>query len=136
MSQHANEHAIYVISVAAERAGMHPQTLRIYERRGLLHPARTHGGNRRYSELDIARLRRISELTAEGMNVEGIRRVMYLEAEVIRLRNEVDQLRLLASQAIHAVQTRPTTPVSQANIVPLRQAVTVFGHVDSVLRRD
>ncbi|MEI7507684.1 MAG: helix-turn-helix transcriptional regulator [Actinomycetes bacterium] len=136
MSQQANEHAIYVISVAAERAGMHPQTLRIYERRGLLHPARTQGGNRRYSELDIARLRRISELTAEGMNVEGIRRVMYLEAEVIRLRNEVDQLRLLATQAIHAVQLRSGTPTSQANIVPLRQAVTVFGHVDSVLRRD
>jgi len=136
MSQQANEHAIYVISVAAERAGMHPQTLRIYERRGLLHPARTQGGNRRYSELDIARLRRISELTAEGMNVEGIRRVMYLEAEVIRLRNEVDQLRLLATQAIHAVQSRSGTPTSQANIVPLRQAVTVFGHVDSVLRRD
>ncbi|MDA3020966.1 MAG: MerR family transcriptional regulator, partial [Actinomycetota bacterium] len=58
MSQQANEHAIYVISVAAERAGMHPQTLRIYERRGLLQPARTQGGNRRYSELDIARLQR------------------------------------------------------------------------------
>jgi MerR family transcriptional regulator/heat shock protein HspR len=115
---------------------MHPQTLRIYERRGLLHPARTQGGNRRYSELDIARLRRIAELTAEGMNVEGIRRVMYLEAEVIRLRNEVDQLRLLATQAISAVQGRPANTTSQANIVPLRQAVTVFGHIDSVLRRD
>jgi len=136
MSQQTNEHAIYVISVAAQRAGMHPQTLRIYERRGLLHPVRTQGGNRRYSELDIARLRRIAELTAEGMNVEGIRRVMYLEAEVIRLRNEVDQLRLLATQAISAVQGRPANTTSQANIVPLRQAVTVFGHIDSVLRRD
>ena len=129
-------HAVYVISVAAEIAGVHPQTLRIYERRGLLQPARTSGGNRRYSELDIARLRRIAELTAEGMNVEGIRRVMYLEAEVIRLRNEVDQLRLLATQAINAVQGRSANLTSQANIVPLRQAVTVFGHVDSVLRRD
>ena len=136
MSQQTNEHAIYVISVAAQRAGMHPQTLRIYERRGLLQPARTQGGNRRYSELDIARLRRIAELTAEGMNVEGIRRVMYLEAEVIRLRNEVDQLRLLATQAISAVQGRSANLTSQANIVPLRQAVTVFGHIDSVLRRD
>jgi MerR family transcriptional regulator/heat shock protein HspR len=136
MSQQTNEHAIYVISVAAQRAGMHPQTLRIYERRGLLQPARTQGGNRRYSELDIARLRRIAELTAEGMNVEGIRRVMYLEAEVIRLRNEVDQLRLLATQAISAVQGRSANTTSQANIVPLRQAVTVFGHIDSVLRRD
>ena len=133
MSQQANEHAIYV---AAERAGMHPQTLRIYERRGLLQPARTQGGNRRYSELDIARLQRIAELTAEGMNVEGIRRVMHLEAEVVRLSKEVDQLRLLTAQTIHVVQVRPSTPPSQANIVPLRQAVTVFGHVDSVLRRD
>ena len=57
-----NDRAIYVISVAAQLAGMHPQTLRIYERRGLLQPARTQGGNRRYSDIDIARLRRIAEL--------------------------------------------------------------------------
>jgi DNA-binding transcriptional MerR regulator len=67
------DHAVYVISVAAELAGMHPQTLRIYERRGLVQPQRTQGGNRRYSEADIDRLRRISELAAEGMNLEGIR---------------------------------------------------------------
>ena len=71
-----HDQAVYVISVAAELAGVHPQTLRIYERRGLLQPARTQGGNRRYSDIDIARLRRIAELTAEGMNVEGIRRVI------------------------------------------------------------
>ena len=146
MNQQVNENAIYVISVAAQRAGMHPQTLRIYERRGLLQPARTQGGNRRYSEVDIARLRRIAELTAEGMNVEGIRRVMYLEAEVIRLRNEVDQLRLLASQAINAIKTNSSRPDGSANnsradssrsdIVPLRQEVAVFGHVARVLRRD
>ncbi|MFT5025889.1 MAG: MerR family transcriptional regulator/heat shock protein HspR, partial [Ilumatobacter sp.] len=58
--------AVYVISVAAELSGMHPQTLRIYERRGLVEPARTQGGNRRYSDADIAILRRISELTSEG----------------------------------------------------------------------
>jgi MerR family transcriptional regulator, heat shock protein HspR len=100
MSQSSEDRAIYVISVAAQRAGMHPQTLRIYERRGLLQPARTSGGNRRYSETDIARLRRIAELTAEGVSVEGIRRIMHLENEVQRLRDEVDQLRLLATQAI------------------------------------
>lgn len=125
------ERAIYVISVAAELAGMHPQTLRIYERRGLLNPARTQGGNRRYSERDIDRLRRIAELTAEGMNVEGIRRVMALEAEVQRLRDEVDRLRLLAAQAISAVERR-----SRTEIVPLRQEVAVFGQVPPVLRRD
>lgn len=125
------ERAIYVISVAAELAGMHPQTLRIYERRGLLNPARTQGGNRRYSDRDIDRLRRIADLTAEGMNVEGIRRVMALEAEVQRLRDEVDRLRLLAAQAISAVERR-----SRTEIVPLRQEVAVFGQVPPVLRRD
>ena len=77
--------AVYVISVAAELAGMHPQTLRIYERRGLVQPARTEGGNRRYSDADIEVLRRISELAESGMNLEGIRRVMELEAENERL---------------------------------------------------
>ncbi len=66
--------AVYVISVAAELAGVHPQTLRIYERRGLVGPARTGGGSRRYSERDIARLRRILDLTAAGLNLEGVRR--------------------------------------------------------------
>ena len=78
-------HAVYVISVAAEIAGVHPQTLRIYERRGLLQPARTSGGNRRYSNADIRRLQRIAELANAGMNLEGIRRVMALEAEVDRI---------------------------------------------------
>ena len=89
--QRSATRAVYVISVAAELAGMHPQTLRIYERRGLVNPARTDGGNRRYSDHDIAVLRRISELAGEGMNLEGIRRVMHLEAENLRLRTELDQ---------------------------------------------
>lgn len=132
MANSHDDRALYVISVAAQRAGMHPQTLRIYERRGLLQPARTTGGNRRYSETDIARLRRIAELTAQGVSVEGIRRIMHLEAEVNRLRDEVDQLRLLAAQAIRAAQG--TTDTSRSGLVPLRQSVSVFGHVPSVLR--
>jgi MerR family transcriptional regulator/heat shock protein HspR len=135
MSKASDERALYVISVAAQRAGMHPQTLRIYERRGLLQPARTQGGNRRYSDTDIARLRRISELTAEGVSVEGIRRIMHLEAEVQRLRDEVDQLRLLAAQAIRAAQGQPSD-ANRGSLVPLRQSVSVFGQVPSVLRRD
>ena len=91
--------AVYVISVAAELAGMHPQTLRIYERRGLVMPARTQGGNRRYSDADIEVLRRISELAEEGMNLEGIRRVMELEAENERLRAELDEARTAARAA-------------------------------------
>jgi MerR family transcriptional regulator/heat shock protein HspR len=120
--------AVYVISVAAELAGMHPQTLRIYERRGLVTPARTEGGNRRYSDADIAVLRRISELTDEGMNLEGIRRVMHLEIENARLRAELDQVRVLASHAIAAAEDRR----SGADLVPLRQAVAVYGQRPSV----
>ena len=119
----SRDHAVYVISVAAELAGMHPQTLRIYERRGLVAPARTSGGNRRYSDVDIERLRRIRELAAEGMNLEGIRRVMALEAEVDRLRAENDELRLLAAGALAEAERR----APRRDLVPLRQEVTVFG---------
>lgn len=81
-----DEQAIYVISVAAELAGVHPQTLRIYERKGLLQPQRTAGNTRRYSEQDITTLRRIQELTSEGINLAGVLRVMALEVELQRLR--------------------------------------------------
>ena len=77
--------AVYVISVAAELAGMHPQTLRIYERRGLLEPARTAGGRRRYSEADLALLERIAELTGEGINLAGVQRILELEQQLAEL---------------------------------------------------
>src|ERR671916_22254 len=76
-----SDQAIYVISVAAELAGVHPQTLRVYERKGLLTPQRTAGNTRRYSERDIDRLRRIQELTNEGINLAGVMRIMELEIE-------------------------------------------------------
>lgn len=124
--------AVYVISVAAELAGMHPQTLRIYERRGLVTPARTEGGNRRYSDEDIALLRRISDLTTEGMNLEGIRRVMHLEAENARLRAELERAREIALHAIaDAGRHHPS-----GDLVPLRQAVAVFGQRPSIFDRD
>ena len=113
--------AVYVISVAAELAGMHPQTLRIYERRGLVRPARTEGGNRRYSDADIEVLNRIAELTAEGMNVEGIRRVMKLEAEVADLRAELQRVQAHAEQAVADAERR-----QRRDLVPLKQAVAVF----------
>ena len=119
----SRDHAVYVISVAAELAGMHPQTLRIYERRGLVRPARTQGGNRRYSDVDIDRLHRISELAGEGMNLEGIRRVMALEAEVERLHTELDELRDIATAAVAEAQRR----APRRDLVPLRQEITVFG---------
>jgi MerR family transcriptional regulator/heat shock protein HspR len=121
--------AVYVISVAAELAGMHPQTLRIYERKGLVEPARTPGGNRRYSQADIDRLRRIADLAEEGMNLAGIRRVMELEDEVARLRNEVDRLREIANNAVVEAERR-----QRRDLVPLRQGVAVFGQVPSILR--
>lgn len=78
----ADTRALYIISVAAELAGVHPQTLRIYERKGLLEPARTSGRSRRYSDEDIELLRRIQELTTEGISLVGVQRILALEAEV------------------------------------------------------
>ena len=124
--------AVYVISVAAELAGMHPQTLRIYERRGLVTPARTQGGNRRYSDEDIALLRRISELTAEGMNLEGIRRVMRLEAENAQLRSELERAREIA---LHAIAEAERSHAG-GDLVPLKQAVAVFGQRASIFDPD
>jgi MerR family transcriptional regulator/heat shock protein HspR len=84
------------MSVAADLAGLHPQTLRLYERRGLVEPARTGGGNRRYSEADLDQLRRIATLTEAGVNIEGVRRVLELEAEVARLTRALEQARRAA----------------------------------------
>jgi len=118
----SRHHAVYVISVAAELAGVHPQTLRIYERKGLLEPARTAGGNRRYSEADIERLRRISDLADTGMNLAGIRRVMQLEDEVTRLRAEVAELH----QQAHAARAEAERRSPRRDLVPLRQTLVVY----------
>lgn len=120
---------VYVISVAAELAGVHPQTLRIYERRGLVTPGRTSGGNRRYSEADIARLKRVAELAAEGMNLEGIRHVMQLE-------DEIAQLRALVVQLQEQLTGRASTEVLRGELVPLRQAVSVFRERPSIFNKD
>jgi MerR family transcriptional regulator/heat shock protein HspR len=122
--------AVYVISVAAELAGMHPQTLRQYERRGLLQPERTQGGNRRYSDADIDVLRRVSELAAEGLNLEGIRRVMALEADNARLRDELSAARSEARQARAEAERR-----QRRDLVPLRQSIAVFGETPGFLRK-
>ena len=116
MADAGSARGVYVISVAAELAGMHPQTLRIYERRGLLDPARTGGGSRRYSERDIARLRRIHELTEAGLNLAGVKAVMELEEEVVRLRRElakaVQESRETAER-VHRQYRRDLVPVRQ-----------------------
>src|SRR5579862_10073707 len=82
MADNFDTRALYVISVAAELAGVHPQTLRIYERKGLVEPARTSGRSRRYSDEDIELLRRIQELTNEGISLVGVQRILALEADL------------------------------------------------------
>ena len=89
----APDAGVYVMSVAAELAGVHPQTLRVYERRGLLAPARTVGGSRRYSDADLDRLHHIGELTGAGVSIEGVRRILELEAELAAVSAELDRLR-------------------------------------------
>jgi MerR family transcriptional regulator/heat shock protein HspR len=89
----ANDRGVFMISVAAELADMHPQTLRMYEARGLIEPKRSPKGTRLYSQDDVARLRRIQEMTAElGMNLAGVERVFELEDKLARLQRKVDVL--------------------------------------------
>ena len=84
---------LYMISVAAELAGLHPQTLRMYESKGLVRPSRTPGGTRLYSESDVERLRLIQRLTTElGLNLAGVEHVLRLEDELRRLRSRMEQL--------------------------------------------
>lgn len=110
---------MYVISIAAELAGVHPQTLRVYERKGLVQPHRTEGNTRRYSERDIARLRRIQELTQEGINLAGVMRIMELEnrleraeARYERVLQEIEDVRNQIHEALDARD--------RSSMVPLR----------------
>lgn len=107
--------ALYVISVAADLAGVHPQTLRLYERKGLLDPARTRGGTRRYSDADLERLRHISELTAAGVGLEGVRRILDLERQLNALGAELEYTR----QRLAEAEMRQQAAASRA-LVPYR----------------
>jgi MerR family transcriptional regulator, heat shock protein HspR len=99
MATHDNDRPVYMISVAAELAGMHPQTLRIYEQRGLIEPNRSPKGTRLYSQEDVERLRRIQELTTQlGMNLAGVERVFELESELNQMRRRMDRLERRAEQ--------------------------------------
>lgn len=93
------ERPLYMISVAAELAGMHPQTLRIYERKLLIKPQRSQGNTRLYSDADLDRLRLIQQLTAEGINLAGVVRILELENEVSHYRREAERMRGLADEA-------------------------------------
>jgi MerR family transcriptional regulator/heat shock protein HspR len=126
-----DQRALYIISVAAELAGVHPQTLRIYERKGLIEPSRTEGRSRRYSERDIALLQRIQELTNEGVSLAGVRKILDLEAELEELQRRVAALsaaldaaheaREAAVRDVHRSYRRELVPVSRAVVrVPRR----------------
>lgn len=112
--------AVYVISVAAELAGVHPQTLRIYERKGLLSPARTGGGSRRYSAADIEDLRRIQQLTSEGINLAGVTRVLELERRIAQLERELHRTKQDAKAAVKDAQR------SRRDLVPFPSAAVVL----------
>ena len=123
--------AVYVISVAAELAGVHPQTLRIYERKGLVEPARTQGGSRRYSEADIELLQRIQELTEQGLNLAGVQRVLELESEIARLRRELAEAQQDARAAVEDTHRQ-----YRRDLVPVNNAVVLYGHERRIFDRD
>jgi MerR family transcriptional regulator, heat shock protein HspR len=121
MGEAERPRAVYVISVAAELAGLHPQTLRIYERKGLVDPARTGGGSRRYSDEDIEQLRRIQELTSEGLNLAGVQKVLELEAQLAEVQQALAAARRGAEEA-----REETHRQYRRDLVPLNQSVVLF----------
>ena len=117
MTERPQLHAVYVISVFAELAGVHPQTLRNYERSGLLRPQRTSGGSRRFSDEDLVALRRIQDLTNDGVNLEGVKRIMALEAKLDSLKVELSELKKQARanlEETHRQYRRDLVPVQNA----------------------
>jgi MerR family transcriptional regulator/heat shock protein HspR len=114
------ERAVYIISVAAELAGVHPQTLRIYERKGLVRPHRTSGNTRRYSEADIERLQAIQLLTDEGINLAGVKRIMEMREEIASLHGRLVSLseQLEHRRAIAMPGRRGDELVPLRNIIP------------------
>jgi MerR family transcriptional regulator/heat shock protein HspR len=116
------ESAVYVISVAAELSGLHPQTLRAYERMGLIQPGRTGGGGRRYSHNDIQRLREIASLTSGGVGIEGVRRILALEHQVLALRARNEELAAELAATRDALRATMTPRRTDANKLPVLRA--------------
>lgn len=119
---------VYVISVAAELTGLHPQTLRTYDRLGLVSPGRTGGGGRRYSWRDIETLREVAELTSSGIGLEGVRRILQLENQVDALRSRVRELedQLAATEVALASTLQNSTPRHLPAVRSQSQSVTVW----------
>jgi MerR family transcriptional regulator/heat shock protein HspR len=134
-----DDRAVYIISVAAELAGVHPQTLRIYERKGLLTPARTAGNTRRYSERDIARLQMIQRLTqVHGLNLAGVKMIVEMENELDRMRSRVQRLDRELEEARTRMQdevARLTRELRRPEIVPLSTVRRLRLRVGSAARR-
>ena len=130
MASESRDRALYIISVAAELAGVHPQTLRIYERKGLIEPSRTEGRSRRYSDRDIALLQRIQELTNQGVSLAGVRKILELEEQLQLLRDQVEDLSHALSRASDELE-RAVEAVHRSyrrDLVPVRpRAVVVKG---------
>ena len=128
MADH-DERPVYVISIAAQLAGMHPQTLRTYDRLGLVSPGRTAGRGRRYSERDVALLREVQRLSQdEGINLAGIKRIIELEHHVAALRSRLAELQAEVDAA-HAEAARREAEVHASyrrDLVPLNNAVVVY----------
>jgi len=127
---------VFVISVAAELAGMHPQTLRQYDRLGLVSPTRTGGGSRRYSVRDVTKLREVAELSGEGVSLEGIRRVLDLEDEITSLRSRVRELEsVLADEVLKRPGRRVFAAGTEGEVVTLRAGARVRRSTSVVLWR-
>jgi MerR family transcriptional regulator/heat shock protein HspR len=134
----ARDRGVFMISVAAELADMHPQTLRMYEARGLIEPKRSPKGTRLYSEADVEKLRRIQEMTTEwGMNLAGVERVMELEAKLERMQAKVAQLERRAGQLQNEIQRLEEIKRSvKAEIVRYEPSETALIPIRHVRRRD
>jgi MerR family transcriptional regulator, heat shock protein HspR len=123
----ASDRGVYMISVAAELANMHPQTLRMYEARGLVEPTRSPKGTRLYSQADVEQLRRIQEMTGElGLNLAGVQRVLDLEAEVKGMHERIEELELqaLRAQVELAEELERVRRSFRAELVPVRRVGT------------
>ncbi len=121
-----NDKPLYMISVAADLVGMHPQTLRIYESKGLIRPKRTSGNTRLYSESDLDRLRLIQQLTSElGLNLAGVEHVLRLQDELIKVRRRLDRMERQMRDAINAVHRqyrRDLVPwIPPTELIPTRR---------------
>jgi MerR family transcriptional regulator/heat shock protein HspR len=130
----ATDRGVYMISVAAQLADMHPQTLRVYEARGLIEPGRSPKGTRLYSQDDVERLRKIQEMTAElGLNLAGVERVLDLESEIESMHRRIEELELKAlhAQVQLAEELEEVRRSFRAELVPYRGGTEIVRAADA-----